>query len=327
MKFISIVFAALLGIVGLPAKAQTYTLVLAGASPGGLWSLLGTGVDRAVKASYPGSVVTYQTSGGGFANIGLLDTGKASLGLAHDAELKIGLAGEKPFNHPIKSIRAIAYLYDWGPMQLIMAKSFADQHGIKTFEDIAKKKAPVRVALNRRGNISEGVSIKMFAAIGVTPEDIERWGGKVVFAASREQGDLYKDGRVDLIFNSLFVRHGSLLQATQSVDSVMLPVSDAVIEKVGEEMGIKKFVIPAKSYDFQPDPMPTATLGAILVTTESLDEKTAYDLTKALLKNIDKVQGVHKSMQALTPELMASVKVVPYHPGAARAYKEAGLLK
>jgi hypothetical protein len=43
--------------------------------------------------------------------------------------------------------------------------------------------------------------------------------------------------------------------------------------------------------------------------------------------NIDKMKGVHKSMQALTPELMASVKVVPYHPGAARAYKEAGLMK
>ena len=327
MKLMSILFAALLGVVGLPAKAQTYTLVLAGASPGGLWSLLGTGLDRVVKTSYPGSVVTYQTSGGGFANIGLLDTGKVALGLAHDAELKIGLAGDAPFKQPIKSIRAIAYLYDWGPMQLIMAKSFADQHGIKTFEDIATKKAPVRVALNRRGNIAEAVAMRMFTAIGATPEDIEKWGGKVIFAASREQGDLYKDGRVDFLFNSLFVRHGSILQATQSVDSVMLPVSEAVIEKVGTEMGIKKFVIPAKSYDFQPDPIPTPTLGAILVTTESLDEKTAYDLAKALHKNIDKMQGVHKSMQALTPELMASVKVVPYHPGAARYYKEAGLLK
>jgi len=327
MKLVSILFAALLGVVGAPAKAQTYTLVLAGASPGGLWSLLGTGLDRTVKAAYPGSVVTYQTSGGGFANINLLDTGKVSLGLAHDAELKIALAGGKPFSHPINSIRAIAYLYDWAPMQLFMAKSFADRHGIKTFEDIAKNKAPVRVAVNRRGNIAEAVALQMFAAAGATPEAIEKWGGKVIFAASREQGDLYKDGRVDLLFNSLFVRHGSILQATQSVDSVMLPVSDAVIDKVGEKMGIKKFVIPAKSYAFQPVPMPTNTLGAILVTTGGFDDKTAYDLTKALLQNIDKMKGVHKSMQALTPELMASVKVVPYHPGAARAYKEAGLMK
>jgi len=327
MKLISIVFAALLCAVGLPAKAQTYTLVLAGASPGGLWSLLGAGLDRTVKASYPGSVVTYQTSGGGFANINLLDTGKVPLGIAHDAELKIALAGGKPFSHPIDSTRAIAYLYDWGPMQLIMAKDFADKYGIKTFEDIANKKAPVRVAVNRRGNIAELVAIRMFAAIGVTPEDIEKWGGKVIYAASREQGDLYKDGRVDLLFNSLFVRHGSLLQATQSVKSVMLPVSEAAIDKVGAEMGVKKFVIPAKSYDFQPDAVATATLGAILVTTGRLDDKTAYDLTKALLQNIDKMKGVHKSMQALTPELMASVKVIPYHPGAARAYKEAGLMK
>ena len=49
---------------------------MCGASPGGLWSLLGAGVDQAMKAAYPGSVVTYQTSGGGFANVGLLSQKK-----------------------------------------------------------------------------------------------------------------------------------------------------------------------------------------------------------------------------------------------------------
>ena len=42
--------------------------IMAGASPGGLWSLLGAGVDKAMRASHPNATVTYQTSGGGFAN-------------------------------------------------------------------------------------------------------------------------------------------------------------------------------------------------------------------------------------------------------------------
>ncbi len=327
MNFIRFFFAAMLLAAGLPAQAQTYQLVVAGASPSGLWSLLGVGIDRAVKAAHPGSVVTYQTSGGGLANIGLLDGDKVQLGLAHDAELKIAIEGAKPFSKPITSMRAIAYLYDWGPMQLIMAKSFADAHGIRTFEDIAAKKPPLRVAVNRRGNIAEAVAERMFAAIGVTPDGIKNWGGTVVYAASNEQTDLYKDRRVDLLFNSLFVRVGSLLEATNAIESVMLPVSDATIKKVAGEMGIKKFVIPAKSYDFQPEPMPTATLGAGLIATERLDDKTAYDLAKALHRHLDQMQGVHGSMKALTPELMVSLEVVPYHPGAVRYYKEAGLMK
>ncbi len=327
MKFRSMVLAGLVGALSLSAQAQPYELTFSGASPGGLWSLLGVGVDRAVKASYPGSVVTYQTSGGGLANIALLDAGKVPLGLAHDAELKLALEGAAPFSKPINSTRAIAYLYDWAPMQLIMTKEFADKHGIKTFEDIAAKKAPVRVALNRRGNIAASVAERMFAAIGATPEEIEKWGGKVIYAASQEQTDLYKDRRVDLLFNSLFVKQGSLLEATKAIDSVMLPASEETIAKVGKEMGTKKYVIPAKSYDFQPDPIPTATLGAGIVATDRLDDKTAYDLAKALHQNIAQMQGVHGSMKALTPELLVSFTVIPYHPGAAKYYKEAGLMK
>ena len=32
--------------------------IMAGASPGGLWSLLGAGVDKAMPASYPNATVT-----------------------------------------------------------------------------------------------------------------------------------------------------------------------------------------------------------------------------------------------------------------------------
>jgi TRAP-type uncharacterized transport system substrate-binding protein len=32
-------------------------------------------------------------------------------------------------------------------------------------------------------------------------------------------------------------------------------------------------------------------------------------------------------MKALTPDLMADQDVLPFHPGAERAYREAGLLK
>ncbi|MFO1361989.1 MAG: TAXI family TRAP transporter solute-binding subunit [Burkholderiales bacterium] len=326
-KAAAVLLATLLCAVALPAPAQSYQLVVAGASPGGLWSNLGIGIDRAMKTAYPGSVVTYQTSGGGLANIALLDEGKVSLGIAHNAELKLAIAGAKPFNHPIKSMRAIAYLYNWAPMQLVMTKDFATRHGIRTFEDIAVKKPPLRVAVNRRGNIAATVAERMFAAIGVTPEDIKRWGGEVIYAASNEQTTLYKDGRIDLIFNSLFVKQGSLIDATESVASVLLPVSDATIAKVDAEMGTQKYVIPANSYKGQTEPVPTATLGAGLVTNDRLDDQTAYALAKALHQQIAQVQGVHKSMQALTPELLVSFAVIPYHPGAVRYYKEAGLMK
>lgn len=308
-----------------PAGAQTYEMTLAGASPGGLWSLLGVGVDRAVKGSFPGSTITYQTTGGGIANVGLVEQKRAEMGLVHNAEMRLALNGEPPFRAPVKDLAALAYVYNWAPMQFLLTKEFAEKHGIRSFEDIAAKKPPIRVALNRRGNISQAVADEMFKAIGVTADDIKNWGGTVVLAASEEQADLIRDRRVDGIFNSLFVGQRSLLEVGQAIDVVLLPVGEATIKKVSEKLRIDAFVIPAKSYPFQPDPVPTLSLGAMLVVNKAMSEKDAYNLAKALVDNIDQIQGVHASMKALTPQFLTQQKVLPYHPGAAKLYQERGL--
>lgn len=328
MRKISIlVCGLLLSLVAATASAVTYNYTLAGASPGGLWTALGVGTDAAVKAAYPGSTITYQTSGGGLANIGLLQRRQVQLGIVHDAELKLAADGQAPFKAPVKDLRMLANMYDWAPMAVIMTKSFADQHGIKTFEDIAEKKPPIRVALNKRGNIANNVGEQMLKAIGVSLDDIKKWGGDVIPAASSEQTDLMKDRRVDMLINSLFVRHGSLLELDQAIDVVHLPLSQKAIDQISKEAGIKPFTIPAKSYKHQPDPVPTVTLSAGIVVNAAMDDKTAYNLAKAMIENIGKIQQVHKSMQALTPQLVASQTVIPFHPGALRYYKEAGLAK
>lgn len=326
-KFLLPFFGLLLQLAAGNAAAEVYNYTLAGASPGGLWTSLGVGVDAAVKAAYPGSTITYQTSGGGIANINLLEQKKAQMGLAHDAELKIAVDGTTPFKAPVKELRALVNLYDWAPMQVFVTKAFADKHGLKTFEDIAAKKPPMRLAFNKRGNIAHGVGEQMLKAIGVTPDDVKKWGGEVTLAASSEQTDFMKDRRVDVLINSLFVKHGSLLELEQAVEVVLLPLSPQTIDKVAKEAGIKSFTIPAGSYKLQPNPVPTVTLSAGLVVNAAMDDKTAYNLTKALVQNIDKIKEVHKSMQALTPQQLASPLVVPHHPGAARYFKEAGLSK
>jgi uncharacterized protein len=309
-----------------PAQAQTYQLTLAGASPGGLWTAIGIGLDKSMKAAYPGSTVTYQTSGGGIANVQLLQRKEVPLGIVHNMELRMALNGEDPFKSKVEDLRVIGYLYNWAPVQLILTKDFAEKYGIKTFEDIAAKKPPLRVATNRRGNVVHEVVDRMFKAIGVTEKDIEKWGGSVVPAASQEQGDLLRNRRIDGFFNSLFVGQRSILEVAQSMDVVMLPVSDATIKKVTDETGTDRFVIPAKSYAFQPDPVPAISLGAMLVANKSMSDQDAYNIAKAMVENAKEMQAVHPSMKAFTPKFMTEQKAGEFHPGAAKLYKEKGLL-
>lgn len=323
--FVSAVLgAAALFATSFGAQAQTYNLTLCGASPGGLWSLLGTGVDAAVKKSFPGSTVTYQTSGGGLANVGLLDDGTCDLAIVHDAEAKLALAGGAPFKAPIESLATVAQLYTWAPMQAIVRSDYASEHNLESLEDITTQKLPIRVALNRRGNIVSAVGESMLNAIGASVDEIKSWGGDVQFAASSEQGDLIRDRRVDMIINSLFVNHSSIRELASAIDVDLLPISDETAQKVIEEWDIKPFTIPNDAYDWTDRDVKTVTVSAQLFVRADADQQVVHDITKALVDNIDQVSGVHKAMAPLDLALMAGAGTVPYHPAAKKVFEDAG---
>lgn len=307
------------------AAAQSYNMTVAGASPGGLWSLLGAGLDSAMKAEFPGSTVTYQTSGGGLANVAVLQRDDASLAIIEDAVLQRARDGEAPFREPTDDIRVLANLYTWAPMQPVMREAFAQEYGIDSFADIGEVKPPITVAINKRGNIASSIAETMLETIGASAEEIESWGGDVIYAASSEQSGLIQDRRADMILNSLFVGHSSLMQAGASVDLTMLPLSEDIVQEVTESTGTTPFVIPGGAYDWLPNDVPTVSISATLAVRSDMDEEQAYDLTKAFYENYEKIANVHPAMKDLSPEIMASVDVIPYHDGALRYLKEAGL--
>lgn len=316
--------ACLAVVTAAPVSAQTYNLTLCGASPGGLWSLLGAGIDAAVKASFPGSTVTYQTSGGGLANVGLLDQGTCDLAIIHDAEVKAALNGDEPFQGPIDSMATVAQLYTWAPMQAIVNADYAEEHELTKLEDIAEKQLPIEIALNRRGNVVSTIGEDMLVAIGAGPEQIEEWGGSVQYAASNEQGDLMRDRRVDMILNSLFVNHSSIRELASAIDVRLLPITEETAQKVIDDWNIQTFTIPADAYDWSDADVLTLTVSAQLFARKDADPQMVQDVTQALVDNIGELQGVHSAMAPLDVELMAAAGAVGYHPAAKEVFAQAG---
>ncbi|PHP65970.1 ABC transporter substrate-binding protein [Zhengella mangrovi] len=316
--------AAMMLLVTGGAEAKTYNLTLCGASPGGLWSLLGAGVDAAVKKAFPGSTVTYQTSGGGLANVALLDKGQCDLAIIHDAEAKLAIGGKPPFQAPITSMATVAQLYTWAPMQAIINADYAKEHNVTRLEDIAAQKLPIRIALNKRGNIVSSVGESMLNAIGASPDNIKSWGGDVQFAASGEQGDLMRDRRIDMILNSLFVNHSSIRELASSIDVKLLPITEETAKTVIDEWDIKPYTIKNEAYDWTDQDVLTVTVSAQLFVRADADEAMVHDIAKALVDNVDQLNGVHKAMAPLDVKLMAGAKTVPYHPAAKKVYEEAG---
>jgi len=309
------------------AVAEPVNLTLSGGNPGGLWSLLGAGIDRATKVDDGDSVVTYQATGGGFANIGLLGAKRTDLGLLHDAEAKVALQGGEPFKAPINNMRAIGYLYNWAPMHFFLDRSVAEEYNIDSLDDIAGSGAPLRIGINRSGNITSNVALMMLEEAGVTEDMLGDAGGQFVRAGANEQADLIQDGRLDMITNGIFINHSSFRAVDQNSDVVLLTVPAEIIEATNAAFGTGTMVIPGGSYSNQSDDVTSVALGALLVATEAMPDDIARSLASSLVNNIEEVRAVHSSMKQLSPELLATPSVLEFHPAAAEVYREAGLIK
>jgi uncharacterized protein len=315
-----------------PADAQPYNLTIAGYSPGGLVSTAAAGLDKALNAAYPGSTVTYQTGSGGLANAMLLDQKKVPLGLISDTELNVVLAGKPPFKAPIKDLRILFNPYSpssrFQATHVLVNKDWADKHGIKTVDDIAAKKPAMRVAFNRPGNLDGDVGIAVFANAGVSLDDIKKWGGQVVRAASQEMTSLMLDRRLDGVVFGISINHPRIQEMANGLDLVMLPPSAENAKKVSDQLGSTPCLIKAGEYKFLAADAHSVCVGMSVLARADMDEKLAYNITKGVVENLDKYQAAHRLLKtAVTVQTFTEKGQAPYHPGAEKYYKEKGLLK
>lgn len=309
------------------AQAQEgFNEAVCGASPGGLWSLVGTGLDAAVKAEIPGSTITYQTSSGGLANVPQVMSGSCTFGMANDGDLAFATAGTEPFDAPVEGLTAVAVLYDWAPVWWIARADFAEEYGIEDLSDLAEAKPPVRLVFNRRGLLTSAITESTLEALGVSIEDIEEWGGSVQYQASEEQTGLMQDGRVDMLANTLFEGHRSLAQMSDSVDLKLIEVPDEAAQAVIDEYGLQPWTISAEANPWGDEAVKTVTTSIILFTRADVSEELVYNVTKAMIDHPEKMAAVSAAMERFAPEGMTAQDVVPFHPGAIRAYEEAGLM-
>ncbi|MDH4573995.1 TAXI family TRAP transporter solute-binding subunit [Salinicola acroporae] len=319
------VIASSLGL-GFSAQAAPLNENLCGGSPNGLWQLLGVGMDGVLKAENPDSSVTYQTSSGGFANIIQMQGDTCDLAIVHAGEAMKAISGEPPFPKAVNNFRAIGVLYNWAPMQWVMTQDFSDKYGIHSLQDIADKKPPLRLVLNRKGILPSMVGESSLKALGVTPDDIESWGGSVVYQGSAVATELVQNRRADMWANETFVGSSAISGMAENRPMTLLAVPDSVIKAMEEEYGDKPYTVSADAYTWLDHPVQTHTAAAMLVAPATMADDEAYRITKDLIEHIDVMQGVHPAMKQLTPETLLGQSVVELHPGAKRAYEEAGLL-
>jgi hypothetical protein len=314
------------------AYAQTYNTTLSGASPGGLWSRIGGGIDAAIAKAYPGSTVSYQTSSGGLANVPLVAAGKVPMGLATDGELNAAVKGSKPYKKAIGNTRILFRVYTPASRFQMdffaVTKSFADKHSIKTVQDIVSKKLPIRIAINRRGNMDADVGEAAMNLMGISRAKVEGWGGQVIHAASKEIVSLVSDNRLDVVNFGISYNHPRVREIAKNSSPVLLSYGKDVASKVAKQFGGEVCYVKPGEYKWSPNGAASVCMGAVVVVNANMDAKLAYNLTKAMVEQIETFKNKSHRLikKTASPKVLAQKGNAPHHPGALKYFKEKGLV-
>ena len=112
----------------------------------------------------------------------------------------------------------------------------------------------------------------------------------------------------------------STIAAPAQVSTLRPPLKRA---KSGQPCPITK-----QDYDFLAADAMSVCQGGVVAANASLADDVAYDLAKAMITQIGKYQAGHRVFAAsVTPAKVVEPASTPFHPGALKYYREAGLIK
>jgi len=307
--------AAVLAFAG-AAHAQQFFRIGTGGTAGTYYPVGGM-IANAV--SQPGKIVaTAQASNGSLANVNAIAGGSMEAGLSQSDVATWAYTGTGAFEGKpkITDLRMIANLYPES-VHLVVKKG----SGIKTVADLKGK----RVALDEPGSGTLINARMVLAAWGVKESDI-----KPDYIKPNQAGDKLKDGSLDAFFFVGGAPAGAIAElASSGVGIELVPLTGApadALRKANPYFAVDN--IAANTYKDVPA-VQTLAVGAQLVTSAKVPAETVYEITKAMYsaQTQKTLAAGHAKGRFITKENAVQGVGIPFHPGAEKFYKEAGLLK
>ena len=298
------------------AQAQQFFRIGTGGTAGTYYPIGGM-IANAV--SQPGKIiVTAQASNGSLANVngiagGAMESGFSQSDVATWAQTGKGLFEGKP---SIAELRLIANLYP-ETIHVVVKKG----SGIKSIAELKGK----RVALDEPGSGTLVNARLVLAAYGLKESDI-----KPEYIKPNQASDKMKDGALDAFFFVGGAPAGAIAELASSGAGIeLLPITGAQADTL--RRGNPFFAndsVPAATYK-DVAAVNTLSVGAQWVTSAKADTETVYQITKSLYSDATQkaLAAGHAKGKLITVKNAVLGAGIPFHPGAERFYKEAGVLK
>jgi TRAP transporter TAXI family solute receptor len=310
MRFIALAAAAL----ALGAQAQNISIGTGGT--GGVYYPLGGGMAAVLSKYVDGMQATAEVTGGSVANLQLIGTGKPYIALSMTDAALDALKGQDKFKGKPVPVRTLMILYP-NRMHVVTIEGT----GINTIKDLKGK----RVSTGSGGSATEVMAFRVIEAGGLDKDrDMrrERLGVAESVAA-------LKDRKIDAFFwvGGLPTAAVTDLANSPGVKIKMIDHAE-LVPAMNKKYGnlYVKDSISKSVYNGMAKDNAQATVMNILVSHQNMDDKTAYNIVKAIFDHRDELIRVHKEAENFKLENQKKeASPLPWHPGAVKYFAEKGV--
>ena len=263
-----------------------------------------------------GRRATATPSGGGIDNLNQAYDGEAQIGIANANlvyQAQEGLASFEGFAN--ENLRIFAGLY-LNPNQVVVTKD----SGINSLEELIGK----HISIGTAGSTTVDEAAIHLEILGSSLDGI-----KAEYMDTSAAADAISNKQLDGVWIMAGTPNAAVTQIMTTTDSKILPITAETVEALKAEYPwYAQSVIPAGTYAGQDEDVPTSAVKLTLFITADVDEETVYQMTKVFWENWDMLTETHAALKKADPkEACNDVAGVPIHEGAARYYREIGILE
>lgn len=295
------------------ASSDPKFLTIGTASTGGAFYPIGIAMAEIIHNKV-GISTTAQITGGAVENNYLVDSGTNDLAITMGFMAYNAVNGFPPYTKKMDNVSVLFSGLSKGVFHVVVNKDSK----IKSIKDLKGKK----VALGPAGGGAIAVANDIFAFYGLKSSDI-----KPVYISYEQAADALTDGNIDAIVVQSAAPAPAITQLTAARKAIrILSIEDEYLDKILEKATYySKVVLPAEMYGTD-EAATTIYTSLVVVVNKKMSEDLAYRITKAFFENIDIIKNSHPSASGLELEGAVQALPAPLHPGAAKYFKEKGIL-
>lgn len=315
MKLMLLATLAATALAVTPAVAQDRdgwpdTLRISTGSQGGAYFVWGSGLATLMGEAL-GQSASVEITGGPVQNVALVEAGETMLGFTTTGPAQEAMQGESELMPGVEftQLRALFPMYQTPLQAVVLADS-----GIASIDDLAGR----RVNMGPATGTSATYWRRYFAANDLDVS--ESYAG-----ASDGAGQL-ADGLIDAFVYAAGLPTGAFSQLAIENDVTFLSLSEENIQSFLDAVpSMQRFTIPAGTYNGQDQDVASVAMWNFAIAHADMPESLAYEITKLVLENNDRMRQIHASAVETLAENWNTNNFMPFHPGAVRYYAEIGI--